>query len=93
MRNAVTLVWGSLRLVPITYKPVTSLAGNNLLAHYSHMATIKHHMNYPISYFFYQATIYFAARFVQLLFEGGVYFLGRPGDINDGWIRYKRIRR
>ena len=30
------------------------------------------------------ATIYFAGRFVRLLFEGGVYFFGKPGDINDG---------
>ena len=33
------------------------------------------------------ATIYFTARFVRLLFEGSVYFYGKPGDINDG--RYK----
>ena len=32
------------------------------------------------------ATMYFAACFVQLLFEGGVYVFGKPGDINDGWI-------
>ena len=38
------------------------------------------------------ATIHFAARFVRLLFEGGVYFFGKPGDINDGWIRYVRVR-
>ena len=25
---------------------------------------------------------------VWLLFEGGVYFFGKPADINDGWIRY-----
>ena len=92
MRNAVMLVWGSLSLAPITYKPVTSLAGNNLLAHYSHVAMIKHHMNSPIPYFFYQATIYFAVRFVWLLFEGGIYFFGKPGGINDSWIRYKRVR-
>ena len=23
---------------------------------------------------------------VQLLFEGGVYFIGKPADLNDGWI-------
>ena len=28
-----------------------------------------------------------------LLIEGGVYFFGKPGDINDGWIRYIRVRR
>ena len=33
------------------------------------------------------ATIYFTAGFVQLLFEGGIYFFGKPGDIHDGWIR------
>ena len=44
------------------------------------------------------ATIYFAAHFVWLLFdcgytiEGGVYFFGKPGDTNDGWIRYVRVR-
>ena len=26
------------------------------------------------------ATIFFAARFVRLLFEGGVHFFGKPGD-------------
>ena len=35
-------------------------------------------------------TIHFAARFVRLLFEGGVYFFGKPGD---SWIRYVRVRR
>ena len=30
------------------------------------------------------ATIYFAARFVRLLFKGSVYFSGKPGDIDDG---------
>ena len=33
------------------------------------------------------ATIYFTAHFVRLLFEGGVYFFGKPGNINEGWIR------
>ena len=27
---------------------------------------------------------------VWLLLEGGVYFIGKPADINDGWIRYVR---
>ena len=27
---------------------------------------------------------------VRLLFEGGVYFIGKPAGINDGWIRYVR---
>ena len=31
------------------------------------------------------ATIYFAAVFVWLLFEGGGYFFGKPADMNDGW--------
>ena len=35
----------------------------------------------------------FAARFVQLLYEGSVYFFGKPKDINDGWIRYIQVRR
>ena len=39
------------------------------------------------------ATIYFTARFVRLLFEGGIYFFGKLGDINNGWIRYVRVRR
>ena len=30
--------------------------------------------------------------FVQLLFEGGIYFFGKPADIKDGWIRYVRVR-
>ena len=38
------------------------------------------------------ATIYFAVHFVWLLFEGGVYLFGKPGDINNGWIRYERVR-
>lgn len=34
------------------------------------------------------ATIYFTV-FVQLLFEGCVYyFSGKPVGINDGWLRY-----
>ena len=33
----------------VQYKPATSLAGNNIaLAYYSHVATIKYHMHYPI---------------------------------------------
>ena len=28
----------------------------------------------------------------RLLFEGGIYFIGKPADIND-WIRYVRVRR
>ena len=35
----------------------------------------------------------FAAHFVQLLYEGSVYFFGKPRDINDGLIRYVRVRR
>ena len=38
------------------------------------------------------ATICFTAHFVWLLFEGGIYFFGKPGDINDGWIGYERVR-
>ena len=32
----------------------------------------------------------FGAATIQgwLLFEGDVYFFGKPADINDGWIRY-----
>ena len=30
--------------------------------------------------------------FVQLLFEGGIYFFRKPADINDGWIRYIPVR-
>ena len=37
-------------------------------------------------------TIYFAAHFVWLLFEGGIYFFGKPGDTNDGWIGYEEVR-
>ena len=39
------------------------------------------------------ATIYFTVCFVRLLFKGGVYFFGKPGDINDGWIQYEWVRR
>ena len=34
------------------------------------------------------ATIFLLLVFVRLLFEGCVYFVGKPADINDGWIRY-----
>ena len=42
------------------------------------------------------APIYFSARFCaatiqgRLLFEGGVYFFGKPADTNDSWIRYEQ---
>ena len=36
---------------------------------------------------------YYLFCFVRLVFEGGVYFFGKPGDINNGWIRYVRVRR
>ena len=29
---------------------------------------------------------------MRLLFEGGAYFFGKPGDVNDSWIRYVRVR-
>ena len=38
------------------------------------------------------ATVYFAACFVWLLFKGGVDFFAKPGEINDSWIRYVRVR-
>ena len=28
-----------------------------------------------------------------LLFKGSIYFFGKPGDINDGWIRCIQVRR
>ena len=31
----------------VQYKPVMSLARNNALAHYSHVAAIKYHMHHP----------------------------------------------
>ena len=34
----------------------------------------------------------FAAHFVRLLYEGSVYFFGKPRDINDGWIRCIWVR-
>ena len=46
-----------------------------------------------ISYFFNQTP---RLLFILLLIlcGYGVYFLiGKPGDINDGWIRYVRVRR
>ena len=36
---------------------------------------------------------YFFDQMPRLLFEGGVYFFGKPADINDGLIRYVRVRR
>ena len=32
----------------IQYKPITSLAGNNTLAHYEQSCGFKYHMHYPI---------------------------------------------
>ena len=39
--------------------------------------------------YFFDQTLRLAARFVQLLFEGGIYFLGKPRDINDSWIKIR----
>ena len=42
-------------------------------------------------------TIFCGAHLVQLVFkggyyfEGGVYFFGKPTDINNGWIRYMYV--
>ena len=46
--------------------------------------------NLKILYFMIRptATIFFAASFCVVLLEGGVYFFGKPGNINEGWIRY-----
>ena len=38
---------------------------------------------YFFAYYFFSLLV-----IVRLLFEGGVYFFGKPADINDGWIRY-----
>ena len=42
-------------------------------------------------------TSYFAACAANirgwLLFEGSVYWFGKPGDTNNDWIRYERVRR
>ena len=35
-----------------------------------------------------QAAIFLLLLFTRLLFEGGVYFLGKSADISDGWIRH-----
>ena len=37
-------------------------------------------------------TIYFTARLEQLLFEGGVHFLGKLRYFNNSWKRYVRVR-
>ena len=37
-------------------------------------------------------TSYFTACFVRLPFKGGVYFFGKPGNINDGWVRHVLVR-
>ena len=37
-----------------------------------------------------QLLLFFTARLVRLLFEGGVYVFGKPTDINNCWIRYVR---
>ena len=36
------------------------------------------------------ATIFLLHLFVRLLFEGSVYFFGKPADINNSWIKYIR---
>ena len=35
-----------------------------------------------------QAAIFLLFLFTRLLFEGGIYFLGKSADISDGWIRH-----
>ena len=75
------------------------------IAYFSHITSLKHYATkllsrghvetYKAHTVFLRsdaaATIIFAARFVRL-FEGSVYFFGKPGDINDGWIRYVHVR-
>ena len=35
--------------------------------------------------------LYFFDQTLWLLFEGGVYFFGKPGDINNAWIGYVQV--
>ena len=48
----------------IQYKPVTSRAGNNNLAHHSYMATIKYHIHYPIFMTFMGAAVIFLTSYL-----------------------------
>ena len=46
-------------------------------------------LKYHISLIRCRGYYFIAVRFVQPLFEGGVYVFGKPAHINDGWIRYE----
>ena len=59
----------------------------------SYTALLHYSLSNDVPYFFDQATIYFVVHFVRLLFEVGVYFFGKPWDVNDSWIGYVRVRR
>ena len=50
--------------------------------YYSRVATIRGRLLFEGGYYSRAATIQ-----GRLLFEGGVFFFGKPGGINDGWIR------
>ena len=43
-----------------------------------------------LPYFFDQTTRLLGARFCEATIQGRRYFIGKPADINDGWIRYIR---
>ena len=65
--------------------------------HWRHCTKLERHRWIQVPYVYLQsdtvATIHFTAHFVRLLFEGGVYFFRKPGDINNGWIGYQWVRR
>ena len=50
------------------------------------MLTVQAYTGHP------QSPLIQIAHFVQLLFEAGIYFFGKPRDINDGWIMYIQVR-
>ena len=46
-----------------------------------------------LSYYLFHCSVCAASIRGRLLFKGSVYFFGKPGDINDGWIGYEWVRR
>ena len=50
-----------------------------------HIFLIRH-----CGYYFFTVRFSAATTQGQLLFEGGIYSVGKPADSNDGWIRYMR---
>ena len=74
------------------------MQGVNFYTELPHTRAIYISVNNTVGTYFFNQTprlpFFLAARFCvasiqgRPLFEGGIYFLGKPTDINNGWIRY-----